>query len=339
MQLEDDRKRRILLVIEVRHLVKRYGSRTAVDDLSFTIEKGQVVGFLGPNGAGKSTTMNIITGYIPATSGTVIVDGHDILEEPMETKRAIGYLPEMPPLYPDMRVEEYLRFTAELKSVPKSARGRMMEEIMELVCVADRKRQLIRQLSKGYKQRVGIAGALMGYPKVIILDEPTVGLDPGQIIEIRDLIRGLGKKHTVILSSHILSEVGAVCDQIMIINQGRLAASDAPEHLMEHMQAAQTLKLMVKGEEAQILQAFDRIEGVEECQVEGRDDGLIFLTVQSKAQQDIREEVFYALADARCPALEMKSETRSLEDIFLELTQEDSREDEKLQSLNGEEER
>ena len=213
-------------MIEVSNLTKKYGDHIAVDHLSFRVEKGQIYGFLGPNGAGKSTTMNIITGYLAATEGTVTIDGKDVQKDPEEAKRAIGYLPELPPLYVDMTVREYLDFVAELKKVPKKERKQQIDEVMEMTQITDMQQRLIRNLSKGYRQRVGLAQAILGYPEVIILDEPTVGLDPKQIIEIRDLIRKLGENHTVILSSHILSEVSAVCDHIMIIAHGKLVASD-----------------------------------------------------------------------------------------------------------------
>ena len=222
-------------MIEVSNLTKKYGKHTAVDDLSFQVEKGQIYGFLGPNGAGKSTTMNIITGYLAATEGTVKINGHDVLKEPEEAKKCIGYLPELPPLYMDMTVGEYLCFVAELKKVPSKDRVDQIEEIMEKTGVTEMKDRLIKNLSKGYKQRVGLAQALIGYPEVIILDEPSVGLDPKQIIEMREFIRSLANEHTVILSSHILSEVQAVCDHIMIIAHGKLVASDSPENLQKMM--------------------------------------------------------------------------------------------------------
>ena len=254
-------------MIEVKNLVKRYGEHKAIDDLSFMVNKGEVVGFLGPNGAGKSTTMNIITGYIPGTEGTIVIDGHDIMEEPLLVKRSIGYLPEIPPLYPDMRVKEYLYFVAELKRVDRKKRNEMVDEIMNMTGIAQRKDQLIKHLSKGYKQRVGLASAIMGYPEVIILDEPTVGLDPMQIIEIRDLIKQLSKDHTVILSSHILSEVSAVCDKVIIINKGKLIVIDTPENLISNMQTSQAITLLVKGEEAVVRKALftipDKIKNID----------------------------------------------------------------------------
>ena len=226
-------------MIEIDNLVKKYGEHVAVDHLSLTVEPGKIYGFLGPNGAGKSTTMNIITGYLGATSGTVTINGHDIFKEPEEAKKCVGYLPEIPPLYTDMTVLEYLNFVAELKKLEKGLRKRYVEEAMETTGILDVKNRMIRNLSKGYRQRVGFAQAILGYPEIIILDEPTVGLDPKQIIEIRDLIRKLGEKHTVILSSHILTEISAVCDHVFIISKGKLVASDSTENLLEQMSGAQ----------------------------------------------------------------------------------------------------
>lgn len=311
-------------MIEVKNLVKRYGSHMAVDHLNFTIEKGQIVGFLGPNGAGKSTTMNMITGYIPPTSGTVLVDGHDIGEEPMLVKKSIGYLPEVPPLYPEMRVREYLKFVAELKGTEKRKRDESIDTVMEMTDITDRAGQLIKHLSKGYKQRVGLSGAIIGNPDVIILDEPTVGLDPMQIIEIRDLIKRLAREHTVILSSHILSEVSAVCDQIMIMNKGRLVVSDTTQNLTARMQGGQNIKLLIKGEMEKIEYTLTSIDGVKET-IAGREEGgLVTVTVVSDGEQDLREAVFYALAEAKCPVFEMKADAMSLEDIFLAVTKDEN---------------
>ena len=243
-------------MIEVNNLVKKYGDHTAVDHLSFKIEKGKIYGFLGPNGAGKSTTMNMITGYIASTEGTVTIDGHDILDEPEEAKKCIGYLPEQPPLYFDMTVLEYMKFVADLKKIPKDKKASMIEEVMDMVKISDMRNRLIKNLSKGYRQRVGLAEAIMGYPEVIILDEPTVGLDPKQIIEIRTLIKNLKKKHTVILSSHILSEVSAVCDYVLIISHGKLVASDTPENLGKLAEGSNTLDMLIKGDKTAIEEIF-----------------------------------------------------------------------------------
>ena len=256
-------------MIEVRNLVKRYGSHTAVDHLSFRVEEGQIYGFLGPNGAGKSTTMNIITGYLATQRSTVLVDGHSIMEEPEEAKQCMGYLPELPPLYPDMTVREYLVFAADLKKIPKEKRREQVEKVMDIVKISDMENRLIKNLSKGYRQRVGLAQALLGDPKIVILDEPTVGLDPKQIIEIREMIRSLKERHTVILSSHILSEVSAVCDYVMIINHGRLVASDTPDRLSEMALGSNTLELIVKGQMGVIVSSLGMIPEIEDVNYSG----------------------------------------------------------------------
>ena len=313
-------------MIEVNNLVKRYGDHTAVDHLSFKIEKGKIYGFLGPNGAGKSTTMNMITGYIASTEGTVTIDGHDILDEPEQAKKCIGYLPEMPPLYFDMTVLEYMNFVADLKKIPKDKKKSMVAEVMEMVKITDMKNRLIKNLSKGYRQRVGLAQAILGYPEVIILDEPTVGLDPKQIIEIRDLIKSLKEKHTVILSSHILSEVSAVCDYVLIISHGKLVASDTPENLGKLAEGSNTLNLIVKGEKDKIRTALGQIEGVKNVTVASAKEEYAWnVTVSMNEDRDVREEVFFKMADVHCPILEMQSKKVSLEEIFLELTEDDKK--------------
>lgn len=308
-------------MIEVRNLVKKYGNHVAVDHLNFTVEKGKIYGFLGPNGAGKSTTMNMITGYIASTEGDILIDGYNILEEPEEAKKRIGYLPEIPPLYQDMTVREYLEFAAELKAVPREKKKSNIEEVMSTIKIEDVKNRLIKNLSKGYKQRVGLAQALLGYPEIIILDEPTVGLDPKQIIEIRDLIKGLGRKHTVILSSHILSEVSAVCDHVLIIDKGRLVASDSPENLSKLMAGDNSLELTIKGREEDIRKAFDMVENIQEVIYH---DSLVKeacdVTVKVSGEQDIRENIFFALAEMKCPILKMQPGNMSLEEVFLKLT-------------------
>jgi ABC-2 type transport system ATP-binding protein len=308
-------------LIEVKNLTKKYGEHLAVDNLSFTVDKGQILGFLGPNGAGKSTTMNILTGYISATDGTVLIDGHDIFEEPEEAKKCIGYLPELPPLYQDMTVREYLYFVADIKQVKKSEKTTMINKIMGMTKITDVSERLIKQLSKGYKQRVGLAQAIVGFPDVLILDEPTVGLDPMQIIEIRDLIKELSKKHTIILSSHILSEISAICDRVMIINKGRLLVSDTPDNLSKHIGGSNGLHLKVKGDKVIIQKALENIEDITKIDFDSSEaDGFVKLTAYSAEDKDIREEVFYTLSDARCPIMDMKSTSMSLEDIFLEVT-------------------
>lgn len=311
-------------MIEVNDLVKRYGGHTAVDHLSFRVEEGQIYGFLGPNGAGKSTTMNIITGYLASTEGTVIINGHDILEEPEEAKKCIGYLPEMPPLYFDMTVKEYLKFAAELKKIPKKERAGQIQEVMEMTKISDMENRLIKNLSKGYRQRVGLAQAILGYPEIIILDEPSVGLDPKQIIEIRDLIKSLAKKHTVILSSHILSEVSAVCDYILIISHGKLVASDTPENLAKLMEGENTLELTVRGGAEKVERILRGLPAIQECQIrESEEENAVDAIIHTQGEADAREDIFYALAKQECPILRMQSVHVSLEDIFLELTSEE----------------
>ena len=309
-------------MIEVSNLVKKYGDHTAVDHLSFQIEKGKIYGFLGPNGAGKSTTMNMITGYIASTEGKVMIDGHDILEEPEAAKKCIGYLPEMPPLYFDMTVLEYMKFAADLKKIPRNQKDKQIKEVMDMVKITDMKDRLIKNLSKGYRQRVGLAQAILGYPEVIILDEPTVGLDPKQIIEIRDLIKGLKQKHTVILSSHILSEVRAVCDYVLIISHGKLVASDTPDNLERLAAGSNSLLMKVKGEKDMIRKALETIEGVTGVEMSYDSDEKLWKTKLSIQENvDIREKVFYAMAKANCPIYEMQVKRVSLEDVFLELTE------------------
>lgn len=312
-------------MIEVKNLVKVYGNHTAVDNLSFTVDKGQILGFLGPNGAGKSTTMNIITGYISATEGTVTVNGLDVFEEPEEVKKMIGYLPEFPPLYPELTVLEYLNFVAEIKKVKHQTRKQMVEEIMETTKITDMKDRIIKHLSKGYKQRVGLAQAIMGYPELIILDEPTVGLDPKQIIEIRELIRELSKNHTVILSSHIMQEVSAVCDSILIIDKGKLVLQDKPENLSMHLGSTGGLKLLVRGDRDRVISELGKIKKVTKLEEkESFEEGTISLTLFCDEYEDIREDVFFSMSDIKTPILEMQSIRMSLEDIFLKVTQDDN---------------
>lgn len=322
-------------MIEVRNLVKKYGNHVAVNHLNFTVEKGKIYGFLGPNGAGKSTTMNMITGYIASTEGEIMIDGHNILEEPEVAKKKIGYLPEIPPLYLDMTVQEYLNFATELKMLPKEKRKANIEEVMSTTKTIEVKNRLIKNLSKGYKQRVGLAQALLGYPEIIILDEPTVGLDPKQIIEIRDLIKSLGQKHTVILSSHILSEVSAVCDHVLIIDKGKLVASDTPENLGKLMSGANSLELTVKGQESEIRKALDMVENIEDVIYH---DSLIQnacdFTIKLSGDQDMRENIFFALAEVKCPILKMQSSNMSLEEVFLKLT-DDAEKERKVEIESG----
>ena len=319
MQLAE-KKKEAFTVIEINNLVKKYGDHVAVDDLSLTVEPGKIYGFLGPNGAGKSTTMNIITGYLGATSGKVKINGHDIFKEPEEAKKCIGYLPEIPPLYVDMTVREYLDFVAELKKLEKSLRKRYVEEAMETTGITDVSNRMIRNLSKGYRQRVGFAQAILGYPEIIILDEPTVGLDPKQIIEIRELIRKLGEKHTVILSSHILTEISAVCDHVFIISKGKLVASDATENLVSLMSGAQEIEVTVRTDASEAQKELASITEVSKVEVKNEDAGE--LIAYAKKGADVRESVFRALAEKHFAVLEMHTIEKSLEDVFLEITQE-----------------
>ena len=335
-------------MIEVKNLVKKYGDHIAVDHLSFTVEEGHIYGFLGPNGAGKSTTMNMITGYIGPTEGSIMINGHDMLENPEEAKKCIGYLPEIPPLYTDMTPLEYLRFAAELKGIARNKKEEEVQKVIadaKLEAVSDR---LIRNLSKGYRQRVGLAQALLGMPEIIILDEPTVGLDPKQIIEIRDLIRSLKEKHTVILSSHILQEISAVCDHVFIISKGALVASDSMEHLESRMSGAQQLDVVVRGTKEQ-LEELHTLDGVQECRIvrevpeesaessendladaaetsdsdagERNDEAAEFhLSLIAGENCDLRETVFRYCVEHDVVLLEQKVNTKTLEDVFLELT-------------------
>lgn len=307
-------------MIEVNHLTKKYGNHIAVDDLNFKIEKGKIYGFLGPNGAGKSTTMNMITGYLGVTGGEIKIDGHDIYKEPEEAKKHIGYLPEIPPVYDAMTVLEYMQFVAELKKIPKDKRKDQIEEIMDLVKIEDMKDRLIQNLSKGYKQRVGLAQAILGYPEVIILDEPTVGLDPKQIIEIRELIRDLSENHTIILSSHILSEVSEICDEILIISHGKLVASDTPDNLSRLVTGASRLTLQLKGEKEQIEAILSEIEGLQKIEETAEEDGLHTYEVTYESGNEPRESLSIKLADVGISVYSMQMTTKSLEDVFLELT-------------------
>lgn len=312
-------------MIEINHLVKKYGEHVAVDDLTLTVEPGKIYGFLGPNGAGKSTTMNILTGCLSATEGTVTIDGHDIFEEPIAAKRCIGYLPEIPPLYLDMTPEEYLRFVAKAKGIARAEREEAIETVMERTGTTDVRDRLIKFLSKGYRQRVGLAQAMLGDPKVIILDEPTVGLDPQQIIEMRTLIRELGEEHTVILSSHILSEVSAVCDYALIISHGRLVASDTIENLKEHLSGGATLVLTVKGDEQTVQAAAQALDGVKSATVtKSREENCVEVTLRAEDDRDLREEVFRSFAAQGLIILQSEVHTADLEEVFLSLTADDA---------------
>ena len=308
-------------MIEVRNLVKKYGNHLAVDHLDFTIEEGHIYGFLGPNGAGKSTTMNIMTGYLGATEGRVLINGHDILKEPEEAKKHIGYLPEIPPLYTEMTVREYMEFAAELKRIPKNKREESINEVEKLVKIKDVESRLIKNLSKGYRQRVGLAQAVLGFPEIIILDEPSVGLDPKQIIEIRELIRKLAKKHTVILSSHILAEVREVCDYIMIISGGKLVASDTTENLETMMSGKGQIEIEAKASKEEMDHVLHTTNKIKEVRYRTSASGVTTAHITAKGGEDIREELFLAFSHADIPLLTLNQNKTTLEEIFLELTQ------------------
>ena len=307
-------------MVEVKDLVKNYGNLAAVKGISFTAQKGEIVGFLGPNGAGKSTTMNIITGYLSSTQGCVTIDGYDILDNPMEARAKIGYLPEQPPLYPDMTVQEYLEFIYGLKKV-KLPKKEHINEILQLVKIDDIKDRVIRNLSKGYKQRVGFAQALVGNPPVLILDEPTVGLDPRQIIEMRSLIKSLGKKHTVIFSSHVLTEVAAICDRIVVISNGKITADAKTDEISTITADVKKLALTVEGPSSSVLTILGNVDGVTKVRRVLQESETVYqYSVEYKKDTDIRRGVFRALAKADCPVLEMKDAGLSLEESFLRLT-------------------
>ena len=310
-------------MIEINNLVKCYGDKKAVNGISFKVNKGEVLGFLGPNGAGKSTTMNIITGFLSSTSGTVKVNGFDILENPVEAKKCIGYLPELPPLYLDMTVLEYLNFICDLKGVKRSERKEQLARIISMVKITDVADRLIGNLSKGYKQRVGIAQALVGNPQIIILDEPTVGLDPNQVIEIRKLIKFLSKDHTVILSSHILSEIQAVCDRVVIINKGKVAAIDTITDLAKKLSGSSKLLLVAKGKEKEIINGVRSIPGVSDARTRMTDNDIheIEITVNTeKTSGDVRTGIFYVMSRNNWPILEFRSLDPTLEEMFLSIT-------------------
>lgn len=314
-------------MIEIRNLTKKYGNHIAVDDISLDIKPGKVYGFLGPNGAGKSTTMNIITGYLAPTSGEVKIDGHDIYKEPEEAKACIGYLPEIPPLYVDMKVEEYLEFVAELKKVSKDDIKKEVERVINLTRINDVSHRIINNLSKGYRQRVGMAQAIIGSPKIIILDEPTVGLDPNQIKEVRDLIKSLAGDHTVILSSHILSEISETCSHVFIINKGKIIANNSIETLSNYFNSKQVLEIVAKGDLNKCKEVIEKIEDIESVSVEnGTEEGTINITVTAHYSKDVREDVSLALSSEKISIFEMKEDVKSLEDVFLQLTNEEGEE-------------
>lgn len=308
-------------MIEIQNLTKHFGPIKAVNNINFTVEKGEILGFLGPNGAGKTTTMNMITGYLPSTSGTVKVAGYDIGEQPAEVKKRIGYLPEIPPVYTDMTVKEYLYFVSDLKKVPRSKRAGQISDIMEKIQIDHVKNRLVGNLSKGYRQRVGLAQALVGSPEVLILDEPTVGLDPNQIIEIRRLIKELGKEHTIIFSSHILQEVSAVCERVVIINKGEIVAIDTPDNLSRNLGNVSRFLMKVEGPQAEVTNALSEIKGILNIECDSNGEENVFkYTVDSEKDIDIRRPIFFKMAELGYPILELQSVGMDLEEIFRKLT-------------------
>lgn len=307
-------------MVEIKNLVKKYGGKTALDHVSFQAREGEILGFLGPNGAGKSTTMNILTGNLSATEGTASIDGYEILEAPLEAKRRLGYLPEQPPLYLEMTVEEYLRFVYRLKGC-RLPRREHLEEVCRTVGIQEARPRLLRNLSKGYRQRVGIAQALIGRPRVLVLDEPTSGLDPKQMVEVRDLVRGLGKEHTVIFSSHNLAEVQAVCDRVVVIDRGRVVADGAPEELARRLGGG-GLRVCVEGPESAVRGKLERLPGVKALRaLPGQAEGCCAFAVMAEEGRDIRREVARALKEGPHLALEISSVDLPLENIFLRLTE------------------
>ena len=328
-------------MIKVTNLCKMYGNNVALDNVSFEVENGHIYGLLGPNGAGKSTTMNIVTGYIAPSSGEVSVNGHVLGVETLEAKKCIGYLPEIPPLYPDMYVREYLNFACGLKGVPRAERKKEVEDAIEKTGLSDVSERLIRNLSKGYKQRVGIAQAILGNPDIIILDEPTVGLDPQQIIEIRELIRSLKEKHTVILLSHILSEIAAVCDDVLMIAHGRVVAMDTTDHLMaSHENSGRNFEITVKGTKEKVEEVLSGLENtVQNLTFVSDDNGKVTFTFETSRTDDIREDISFALSDARLLVLSLSEEKKSLEDTYLAIMKDsDEKYEEEMRLLEEEDE-
>jgi ABC-2 type transport system ATP-binding protein len=314
-------------MIEVTNLTKRYGRQTAVDGVSFRVERGEIMGFLGPNGAGKTTTMRILTCYLPPTDGTARVAGYDVFQAPIEVKRRVGYIPETPPLYPDMTVQEFLDFCSKIKGVASGDRKAKIDDAIEKCRVGDVRDKLIAKLSKGYRQRVGLAQAILNNPDVLILDEPTAGLDPKQIIETRELIKSLGGEHTIILSTHILPEVSMTCGRVVIINKGRVVAEDTPGNLMRRLQGAGALRLEVRGEEVLVVQALQAVPGVLHVKPHGARDGLLTLDVEAEAGRDVRADLAAAIVTRGFGLLGLQQVGMSLEDIFLHLTTTDRAEE------------
>ncbi len=310
-------------MIEVQHLTKRYGRVTAVDDISFRVERGEILGFLGPNGAGKTTTMRILTGYIPATEGKAIVAGFDVFDQPIEAKRRTGYLPETPPLYPDMTVAEYLAFVAKIKGVPVAERAQRIRAVMQRTRIDDMADRLTAKLSKGYKQRVGLAQALIHNPDVLILDEPTAGLDPKQIIETRQLIKELAGDHTIILSTHILPEVSQTCQRVVIINKGRVVAVDTPENLQARLRGSETMYVQLDASGMDVSSTLTRIAGVTRVAEADRRDGVVGYEVESERGRDVRRDLARAIVTSGWGLLELRPMRMSLEEVFLSVTTEE----------------
>ncbi|SHH69997.1 ABC-2 type transport system ATP-binding protein [Clostridium collagenovorans DSM 3089] len=309
-------------MLRVENITKKYGDKVVVNNLSFELQRGEVLGFLGANGAGKSTTMNIITGYIGASSGRVLIDGHDSVDEVNKVKGLIGYLPENPPVYLDMTVEEYLKFVCELKRVKKTEIHNVLEEIMDSVNIVEVRGRLIKNLSKGYKQRVGIAQAIIGDPEIVIFDEPTVGLDPKEIVEIRNLIKKIGKEKTVIISSHILSEVEEVCDKLLIINKGEFVAIGTKEELKKKLSSSNKIFLRVKGEKKSILEVLNTIDGINSInELKSIEENSYDFNLELEENKDPREDIFFKLADKKLPIMIMNTENLDLENIFLKITE------------------
>lgn len=312
-------------MIEVQDLTKSYGTVTAVDHVSFTVNKGEILGFLGPNGAGKTTTMRILTSYMPATSGTARVAGFDVFSNSMDVRRHIGYLPETPPVYPDMSVESYLDFVARIKNVPAERRADRVSDALRKTSLEDKRSELIKRLSRGYKQRVGLAQALVHDPDVIILDEPTVGLDPKQIIEVRNLIKGLAGNHTIILSTHILPEVSMTCDRVVIINKGKVAAVDTPQNLTSQLKGGQKIRIELEAPERGLRELLGQIPGTSRLTIESpRADGHLSATVEAAQGNDIRSQIAARVVEKGWPLYELHGVSLSLEEIFLELTTDDA---------------
>lgn len=311
-------------MIEIKNLTKKYGQIKAVDDVSFRVEKGEILGFLGPNGAGKSTTMNILTGYLPSTAGTAKVCGYDVMENPREVKKHIGYLPEQPPLYTDMTVNDYLNFVSDLKLVSKKKKKSQLNDIIELSKISEVRYRLIKNLSKGYRQRVGLAQALIGSPDVLVLDEPTIGLDPKQIIEIRKLIKALGKEHTIILSSHILPEVSAVCERVVIINKGKIVAVDTPQNLSKGFSGSTKLLIKIAGPKGTVNNVLKGIYGIKHIEAQApKENEVTEFVLETAPDIDVRRPVFFELAKGGYPILELRSLDLTLEEIFLQLITEE----------------